>query len=174
MKIKKGIAFMAALCVTLGTTVLAACGGNDNKDNSSSSSATTSSSSSEESNSFVDSSSSEEQEAPLGTVNNPHYCYYWTDEETGEPSATMYVPTIKAHSAEYYAVVRSANNFICVKQANVKIVYNGQTYDAKDGDIEFQSAGEAGNTFYAATIQIVNDTDADIELVMTFKEVAVE
>ncbi len=163
MKIKKWIAFMAALCITLGATVFAACGGGNDDDNGSSEEI---SSSSEE--------ISSEEEYPLGTVNNPHHCYYYVDEETEEESDSMYVPTIKANSADYYIISRSADRFICVKQANVTIVYGANSYSAKDGDIEFQSLGDAGDMHYWATIQIINDTDADIELVMTFKDVAVE
>ena len=191
MKTKKRLAFLAALCMTLGTIAFAACGGGDNGGNSS-----VSVSSSEESISSENVSSSEEisssaeisnsaeitsseeisseEEIPFGALENPHPCYYSTDEETGETSAVMHVPTIKAHSAEYYIISRSASRVICVKQANVTIIYGENTYSAKEGDIEFQSQGDPGNMFYAATIQIVNDTDADINLVMTFKEVVEE
>jgi hypothetical protein len=131
-------------------------------------------SSSEEISSESVADSSSEEEIPYGALGNPHPCYYWTEEETGEASAVMHVPTIKAHSAEYYIISRSADRFICVKQANVSIVCGDNTYSAKDGDIEFQSLGDPGNFYYAQIIQIVNDTDEDINLVMTFKEATVE
>ena len=192
MKTKKRLAFLAALCMTLGTIAFAACGGGDNGGNSSSEGVSSSveiSSSAEISNSEELGSSAEisnsaeitsseeissEEEIPFGALENPHPCYYSIDEETGETSAVMHVPTIKAHSAEYYIISKSASRVICVKQANVTIIYGENTYSAKEGDIEFQSQGDPGNMFYAATIQIINDTDADINLVMTFKEVVEE
>ena len=115
-----------------------------------------------------------EEETPLGALENPHPCYYWTEEETGEMSEMMHVPTVKANSSDYYIILRSSDRVICIKQANVTVVYEGNSYSAKDGDIEIQSLGESGNMFYAAIVQIINDTDADIDIIMTFKDATVE
>lgn len=123
----------------------------------------------------------------FGTSLNPYTCYYGTDEETGEAHDTMTVPTVKANSDNYYIISRSADRILCVGQADVTILYSGtfidtdgqtktfdETHSAKDGAIEIQLHGKAGDFYDWAKIQIVNETDADIELVMTMKEAAVE
>ncbi|MBQ8876794.1 MAG: hypothetical protein IJY63_04545 [Clostridia bacterium] len=123
----------------------------------------------------------------FGTSLNPYTCYYGTDEETGEPHDTMTVPTVKANSDNYYVISRSADRILCIGQADVTILYSGtfidtdgqtktfdETHSAADGAIEIQLHGKAGDFYDWAKIQIVNETDADIELVMTMKDVAVE
>ena len=103
-----------------------------------------------------------------GTTLNPYHCYY-------ETSATMYVPTVKANSDNYYLIAKSGDRIICVEQANVTILYKGTSYSAKDGAIEIQAqAAIAGDLNDWARFQIINDTDNDIELVMTFKDVETE
>ena len=110
-----------------------------------------------------------------GTTLNPYHCYYETNEETGETSATMFVPTVKANSDNYYLIAKSGDRIICVEQANVTIIYKGTSYSAKDGAIEIQAqAAVAGDLNDWARFQIINDTDGDIELVMTFKDVETE
>ena len=110
-----------------------------------------------------------------GTSLNPYHCYYETNEETGETSATMYVPTVKANSDNHYVVAKSGDRIICIQQADVTVIYKGVSYSAKDGDIEIQSqATVAGDLNYWANFQIINATDSDIQLVMTFKEEVTE
>ena len=118
-----------------------------------------------------------------GTTLNPYTCYYETNEITDaitgeityETSATMFVPTVKANSDNYYLIAKSGDRIICVEQANVTIIYKGTSYSAKDGAIEIQAqAAVAGDLNDWARFQIINDTDSDIQLVMTFKDVETE
>ncbi len=110
-----------------------------------------------------------------GTSFNPYTCYYETNEETGAVSETMYVPMVKANSDNYYEIAKSGDRIICVKKADVTIIYKGTSYSAKDGAIEIQAqAAIAGDLNDWAKFQIINDTDEDIQLVMTFKEMETE
>lgn len=112
-----------------------------------------------------------EEDLPLGTEGNPHWCYYQLDEETGEIIGTsMYVPTIKANSAEYYQIAKSGDKVVCIEQADVTVIYKGTSYSAKDGAIEIQcQSAVAGDLNDWAVFQIINATSSDIELVMNFK-----
>ena len=107
-----------------------------------------------------------------GTSLNPYTCYYDVNDEDAE---VMVVPTVKANSDNYYEVSRSADRKIYIKQANVTVIYKGVSYNAADGDIEIQSQSPVVGDFnYWAPIQIINETDVDINLIMTLSEVVVE
>ena len=86
----------------------------------------------------------------------------------------MYVPTLTAGSKGYYGVSRAGGKIICIAQADITVIYNGVSYSAKDGAIEIPSAGDVEDFFYVATMRIINNTDADIEIVMTLKDAPVE
>lgn len=111
------------------------------------------------------------EDLPLGAEGNPHWCYYQLDEDTGEIIGTsMYVPTIKANSAEYYQISKSGDKVVCIEQADVTVIYKGTSYSAKDGAIEIQCQPTvAGDLNDWAIFQIINDTSSDIELIMNFK-----
>ena len=163
MKIKKWIALLAALCMAIGTMALVACGsGGGGNDNSSESS--------------VANSDSSEIDWPLGSVGNPYWCYYELDPDTGDiVGDSMYVPTIKANTSEYYLICKSGDKTICIEQADLTIVYKDTTYSAKDGAIEIKAQPAiAGDLNDWAVFQIINETENDIEIVMTFKVVELE
>ena len=163
MKIKKLIALLAALCMAIGTMSLMACGdkGGNNNGNESS-------------------SVSSEEELPLGSEGNPYRCFYEVDYDTGEivgDSMHIYfndaicLPTAKANSVEYFEIAKAGDKTIIIDQADVTIVYNGTSYSAKDGAIEIQAKPTiAGDHRESAIFQIINETDADIELIIQFKE----
>ena len=144
---------LLCMILTIGMLcVAAACGGNSGNTNG-------------------NSESSSEEELPLGAEGNPHWCYYQLDEDTGEIIGTsMYVPTIKANSAEYYLISKSGDKVVCIEQADVTVIYKGTSYSAKDGAIEIQCQPTvAGDLNDWAIFQIINDTSNDIELIMNFK-----
>lgn len=162
MKIKKLIALLAALCMAIGTMTVAACGDKGSNGNSTESS--------------VSNSDSSEIDWPLGSSGNPYWCYYALDPDTGEiVGDSMYVPTIKANTAEYYLICKSGDKTICIEQADLTIVYKGTSYSAKDGNIEIKAQPAiAGDLNDWAMFQIINETENDIEIVMTFKVVELE
>ncbi len=159
MKMKKLLCMILAIGMFCAA---AACGGDSGNPSGNS-----------ESSSVVDGGNSEsisEEDLPLGAEGNPHWCYYNLDD-TGEIIGTsMYVPTIKANSAEYYQISKSGDKVVCIEQADVTVIYKGTSYSAKDGAIEIQcQPAVAGDLNDWAIFQIINATSSDIELIMNFK-----
>ena len=166
MKIKKWVALIAALCMAIGTTALVACsdkGGND---------------------SSTVSSDSGQEELPLGSVGNPYRCFYEVDYDTGAIIGdsmhmlfddSMDLPLIKANSADYYEIAKAGEKTIIIEQADVTIVYKGESYSAQDGVIEIKAVPTiAGDHRESALLQIINATASDIELIIKFAEMEIE
>ena len=108
----------------------------------------------------------------FGSSLNPYACYYGTDEETDEPHDYMTVPPILAYSDDYYAIIFGSARSITVDQADVTIIYDGVSYNAANGDVEIQLLGEVGDSNVHPVIQIINETDMDLEIVITLSGTA--
>lgn len=118
-----------------------------------------------------------------GTSLNPYVCYYGFTEIFEEDGVTvketitndyMTVPTVTANSDKYFGIAKAMNRTLTVGQADVTIIYAGQTYSAKNGAVEIQMLGEALDVNYIAVMQILNETGEDITLTMSLSEVVVE
>jgi hypothetical protein len=103
----------------------------------------------------------------FGSSLEPYVCFYGTDEETGESHDYMTVPTILAYSDAYYTIRFGSARTITVDQADVTIVYDGVSYNAANGSVEIQLLGEVGDMNKHPVIQILNETDMDLEIVIT-------
>ena len=111
-----------------------------------------------------------------GTSLNPHSCYYGFTNVGGEDVSNDYmtIPTVLANSDDYFGVSKAMNRVLTVEQADVTIIYGGQTYSPKDGAIQIQMLGEELDYNYVAVMQIINETDADITLTMSLSQIVVE
>ena len=108
----------------------------------------------------------------FGSSLEPYVCYYGTNEETGESHDYMTVPTVLAYSDAYYAIRFGSARTITVDQADVTIIYDGVSYNAANGDVEIQLLGEVGDMNKHPVIQIINETDMDLEIVITLSGTA--